>query len=113
MHIMRPMKSVFIFMIAVSCMGYAQESKQADSVDRDYSTELPRISAKSPAEAMKTFQVAKGFRIEQIASEPHVNSPVAVSFDENGRLYVVEMRGYSENDADRISRIRVLDDTDG
>ena len=68
----------------------------------DYSTELPRIAPTEPAEAMKTFTVAPGFQIEQVASEPLVNSPVAMEFDENGRLYVCEMRGYSENRDDKL-----------
>lgn len=101
------------FLLCLATVIRAQDTKPSDSINRDYAAELPRIPAKSPAEAQKTFQVAKGFRIELVAAEPLVNSPVALSFDENGRLYVVEMRGYSENDADRISRIRVLDDTDG
>jgi putative membrane-bound dehydrogenase-like protein len=91
----------------------AQQQPARDSVDRDYSDELPRIPPKSPREALATFQVAAGFRIEQVAAEPLVASPVAVSFDENGRLYVVEMRGYSENYGDQLSRVRLLEDTDG
>ena len=79
----------------------------------DYSHELPRIAPTEPAEALKTFTVAPGFKIEQVAAEPLVNSPVAMEFDENGRLFVCEMRGYSENRDDKISRISMLDDIDG
>ncbi len=84
-----------------------------DSLDRDYAGELPRIAPTEPADALKTFHVAQGFRIEQVAAEPLVADPVAVAFDENARLYVVEMRGYSENKDEKLSRIRLLDDTDG
>jgi putative membrane-bound dehydrogenase-like protein len=38
---------------------------------------------------------------------------VAVAFDENARLFVVEMRGYSENRDEKVSRIRLLEDTNG
>ena len=89
------------------------DSKKDDSPDQDYSAELPRIPPKSPAEAMATFHVAKGFRLEQVAAEPLLNDPVAISFDENGQLYVVEMRGYSENDNENLSQIRLLRDTNG
>jgi putative membrane-bound dehydrogenase-like protein len=78
----------------------------------DFSAELPRIPAKSPAEALNTFQVLPGFRIEQIAAEPLVHDPVAVSFDENGRMYVVEMIDYSEQANDFLGSIRLLEDTD-
>ena len=74
---------------------------------------MPRIPPKEPAEALTTFQVAPGFRIEQVAAEPLVTDPVAIAFDENGRLFVVEMRGYSENKDEKVSRIRLLEDTNG
>src|SRR6185369_825869 len=89
----------------------AQQPK--DSVDKDYAAELPRIAAKEPAEAMATFHVAAGFKIEQVAAEPLVADPVAIAFDENLRLFVVEMRGYSENKDEKVSRIRLLEDVDG
>ncbi len=78
----------------------------------DFSAELPRIPAKSPAEALDTFRVLPGFKIEQVAAEPLVHDPVAVSFDENGRLYVVEMIDYSEQANDFLGTIRILEDTD-
>src|SRR5688500_4466437 len=68
-----------------------------DTADRDYAGERPRIAATEPAKALGTFRVANGFKIEQVAAEPLVSDPIALSFDENGRLFVVEMRGYSEN----------------
>jgi putative membrane-bound dehydrogenase-like protein len=85
----------------------------SDSIDRDYTGELPRISPTEPAEALKTFHVAPGFRVEQVAAEPLLTSPVAIAFDENARMYVVEMRGYSENQDDHVSRVRLLEDTNG
>ena len=48
----------------------------------------------SPAEALAEFRVAPGLRVELVASEPDVQSPVAMAFDEDGRLWVVEMRDY-------------------
>ena len=79
----------------------------------DYRRDLPRIPGKSPAEAMKTFQVHPGFRLEQVATEPLVRDPVAMEFDENGRLFVVEMIDYSEQDKDFLGEIRMLEDTNG
>lgn len=45
-------------------------------------------------DALATFHVADGFKIEMIASEPLVSSPVDMEIDEYGRMYVVEMHGY-------------------
>jgi putative membrane-bound dehydrogenase-like protein len=91
----------------------AQNAQPPDSIDRDYAGELPRIPPTEPEAALATFQVAPGFKLHQVAAEPLVASPVAVSFDENGRLYVVEMRGYSENRDERVSRVRLLEDENG
>src|SRR5262245_46313660 len=57
--------------------------------------ELVRIPPKSPAESLKAFEVAKGFRVELVASEPLVQSPMACDWDEDGRLFVVELPEYN------------------
>lgn len=58
------------------------------------------------------------FRLEPVATEPLLDAPVAITFDESGRIWVVEMRGYmtdldnsGENQAS--GRISVLEDTNG
>ncbi|WP_425615336.1 PVC-type heme-binding CxxCH protein [Anatilimnocola sp. NA78] len=84
-----------------------------DSVDKDYSAELPRLDPLSPSEALGSFEIVPGFRLEQVAAEPLVCDPVALAFDENSRLFVVEMRGYSENQSEKLSCIRLLEDADG
>jgi putative membrane-bound dehydrogenase-like protein len=66
----------------------------------------------SPAEALATFRIADGFRIESFAAEPLVSDPVAMEVDENGRLYVVEMHGYPL-DLSGTGRVMLLTDTDG
>ncbi|MBI3854809.1 MAG: c-type cytochrome [Planctomycetes bacterium] len=64
-----------------------------------------------PDEALKTFRVPPGFRVELVAAEPQVVSPVAMAFDEQGRLYVAEMRDYPNGTPS--GTIRLLEDTDG
>src|SRR3982750_4627447 len=58
-----------------------------------------------------------GYRVELVAAEPLVQDPVAVDFDADGRMYVVEMRGYMPNvqgtgEDQPVGRIVVLEDTD-
>ena len=62
-----------------------------------------------------SFQIKKGFRIELAAAESMISSPVAMAFDENGRLFVVEMRDYPNRreQVPHLGRIRLLEDTDG
>ena len=51
----------------------------------------------SPAEELKTIQLPDGYRLELVLSEPDVVEPMAISFDGNGRMYVVEMRTYMQD----------------
>ncbi len=76
--------------------------------------DLPRTKPVEPVDAIKTFQVRKGFHIELAAAEPLVIDPIAMCFDENGRLFVVEMPRLLRTAARKSwSRIRMLEDTDG
>jgi len=67
----------------------------------------------SPTDALKTFTIEPGFRIESYVSEPDIRSPVAMEFDESGRIYVVEATGYPLKMEARVGRVILLDDTDG
>jgi glucose/arabinose dehydrogenase len=77
-----------------------------------------RISNLSPADALKTFKLPPGFRMELVAAEPLVFDPVAMTFGADGRLWVVEMRAYMQDVDGKgenapIGTVAVLDDTDG
>jgi putative membrane-bound dehydrogenase-like protein len=90
-----------------------QDPPAEDSVERDYAGELPRIPPTEPVAALETFRLHEGFRIEQVAAEPLVTDPVAMAFDEQGRLFVIEMRGYSEDAEQHLGVVRLLEDADG
>lgn len=73
---------------------------------------------KSPEEELETFEIEKGFKIQLVASEPMVQDPIALTFDEDGRLWVVEMRGFMTDidgteEQDPLGRISVLEDENG
>jgi putative membrane-bound dehydrogenase-like protein len=74
--------------------------------------DLPRIAPTEPDKALATFKIKPGFRLEIAATEPNVRDPVALSFDEHGRMYTVEMRDYSERRDERLGEVRLLEDTD-
>ena len=76
-------------------------------------SDLPRASPTSPKNVINTFSIREGFEIQLVAAEPLVVDPVAMAFDEHGRLYVVEMIGYSEHRDDRLGRVRLLEDENG
>ncbi|HUG93206.1 MAG TPA: PVC-type heme-binding CxxCH protein [Planctomycetaceae bacterium] len=73
-------------------------------------------SPTSPEDALRHFELHPELRIELVAAEPDVVDPVAIRFDEDGRMWVVEMRDYPDGPAagqPPLSRIRVLEDADG
>ncbi len=72
----------------------------------------------SPEEALSAFSIAPGFEIELVAAEPLVEDPVAMTWDEFGRLYVVELRGYMPDaygtgSEEPVGQVVRLEDTDG
>ncbi len=92
----------------------------------------------TPEAAVSRMQVADGFDLELVASEPVVRQPVCIEFDDRGRLWViqylqypnpeglkrVQVDRYSRTKYDRVpeppphgprgaDRITILEDTDG
>lgn len=69
----------------------------------------------SPADSLQHFELSQDLEIQLVAAEPEVVDPVAIRFDEDGRLWVVEMRDYPKGPPPGekpLSRIRVLTDRD-
>lgn len=69
----------------------------------------------SPEESMKLVQLPVGFEMTLFASEPMIINPMAMAWDERGRLYVIETVDYpnevrTEGGNDKI---KILEDTDG
>ena len=86
--------------------------------------DLPPVPATEPAEALDTFELAQGCRLELVAAEPLVADPVDACFDAWGRMFVAEMHGYPfSQEPTRLNPqgggkkdagiIRLLEDTDG
>jgi putative membrane-bound dehydrogenase-like protein len=79
--------------------------------------DAPTDPPKSPEESLACFQVEPGLRVELVAAEPLVFDPVWISFDEQGRMFVVEYLDYPEGPKDPsdppLSRIVMLEDSDG
>ncbi len=97
------------WLISVIAIGSAYQGLTAQEVD---AKEMPRVPATEPQDALSTFEVAEGYDLSLVAHEPEVVDPIAVTFDEEGAMYVIEMRGYSERREDALGRIRKLVDTD-
>src|SRR5947208_2655665 len=65
-------------------------ARSASSEPEVSAADLPRVPPVEPKRTAETFQIRPGFRLDLVAAEPLVVDPIALSFDENGRLFVVE-----------------------
>src|ERR1035441_9523921 len=97
--------------VAVFCFsrpGWAAESKATSNA-------LLRAASAPATNALTTFRVKQGFRLELVAESPSVTSPVAMAFDENGRLFVAELPENTDRRGTNTpsGRIRLLEDTEG
>jgi putative membrane-bound dehydrogenase-like protein len=70
--------------------------------------------ALSPQDAIKKMTVPSGFSVELVAAEPELVNPVAMTFDERGRIWITESIEYPRSDAGPgKDRIKVLESTKG
>jgi putative heme-binding domain-containing protein len=68
----------------------------------------------APAEAVRRMTVPQGFSVELVASEPDIVNPVAMTFDDRGRIWVTESVEYPRKSAGPgRDRVKILEDTDG
>ena len=65
-------------------------------------------TGQSPAAAMRTMSLPKGFQVSLVAAEPKVVQPIAMCFDERGRLWVVEGMAYPKKRPDGQGQDRIL-----
>lgn len=90
------------------------KDKKADSLAiRQEYAKSPVIS---PEKSLEMMQVEDGFEVKLIASEPLVNAPVTLAFDERGRMWVTEMQGYMPDTSGKgeelpSGKIVILEDT--
>ncbi len=65
----------------------------------------------SPADALARVTVPPGFRVTQFAHEPDIRQPIAMTFDDRGRLWVAECYSYPDRKIKNQDRVVILEDT--
>ena len=114
----------FFFLLASKLVVLGQQGdekeKQKDLLSslnwKKWSPEV--VPLYTPEESLSQIQVAPGFRVELVAHEPMVKDPVFVDWDDEGRMWVGELRTYmmdldGSGEGKRLSRVMVLEDLDG
>jgi len=82
-------------LLILSCQPNKSTTKQEEKGDslamREKYAESPVLDAKT---ALQHMQTEDGMQVQLVAAEPQVFVPVAMTFDDKGRMWVVEMMGY-------------------
>jgi mono/diheme cytochrome c family protein/glucose/arabinose dehydrogenase len=105
------------FVFAALATGISSQEPTGNGWPPSVQQVRPESPALPPAEALKTFSLPPGYRLELVASEPLVQDPVVMDWDAEGRIWVVEMPGFvqtlvtPEPNLDPIGRVVVLEDT--
>ena len=79
---------------------------------------VPKMQeALKPSESQKLMQVPVDFDVQLFAAEPDITNPIAMAWDERGRLWIVESVDYPntflETDGAANDRIKICEDTNG
>jgi mono/diheme cytochrome c family protein len=77
----------------------------------------PPVLPLSPEEEVEKFLLPDGYSLEPVLSDPHIQQPAAITFDGNGRMYVLELRTYmltldSDGTLEPVSGISRWEDKD-
>ncbi|MCW5909818.1 MAG: HEAT repeat domain-containing protein [Cyclobacteriaceae bacterium] len=113
------MSTRFIAVILITGLfACSPENEDESTYQRKFVTSNPDPKPLSPKESIKKIQLPPGYRVELVASEPMVQEPVAIAWDGNGRMYVVQMNTYMKDanateEYEPTSRIMRLEDTNG
>lgn len=106
--------------LAITGLAISTSNVSAQEAKGDIKVYIPRKQTEppgpplSPADAIKKMQVPEGFHVELVASEPDLLNPVAMAFDERGRIWVTESFEYPRHEpGPGKDRIKILEDTDG
>src|SRR5205814_2572102 len=68
----------------------------------------------SPQEALSKMSVPDGFNVELVASEPDIVNPIAMAFDDRGRIWITESIEYPRKSGGvGRDRVKILEDTGG
>lgn len=79
-----------------------------------HNQDAPPGPALSPEQAVERMTVPPGFTVEVVAAEPDLVNPVAMTFDERGRVWVTESFEYPRREpGPGRDRIKILEDRDG
>src|SRR5262245_12093907 len=109
------LRSLIALFLLTSIPAFPQKGDKPGDAQAELPKHLktPPAPTLAPDDAIKTLKLAPGFKAELAAADPLVGDPVAMTIGPDGRIWVVEMRGFMRNadgkgESDKIGTISVL-----
>src|SRR5688500_7167267 len=100
--------------IILACVTATARAADQDAAFIPFHQFKPPNEPRSPDEAVKHMTVPDGFSVEVVAAEPDIVNPIAMCFDERGRIWITESVEYPRESAGPgHDRVKILEDTDG
>ena len=100
-----------VFVLLTSC------SKEKEPLPLlTYTGEEPKVqNPLSPEDSRRHIQLPEGFEAVLFAAEPNIINPIAFTWDEKGRLWVVQSQDYPHGLSNDVGgdRITICEDTNG
>jgi mono/diheme cytochrome c family protein/glucose/arabinose dehydrogenase len=96
--------------------GGGPNASDAANAEADFSPRPPVLPL-SPADQARQFILQPGYKIAPVLTDPDIAEPAAIAFDGNGRMFVLELRGYmqtadAKGQLDPVGRISRHEDAD-
>ncbi len=107
-----------VFALSVSaCNSHQQKAPEKIPPDTGaIERSIAETPVLSPQESIARMKIADGFEVKEVASEPMISAPVALTFDAKGRIWAAEMQGYmpdtvGQGENTGNGKIVILEDT--
>ncbi|QDT14518.1 PVC-type heme-binding CxxCH protein [Alienimonas californiensis] len=108
-----------VLLCSYPACGFAGDGDEGDAHEHAFppirNTQPDGAEPNTPQQAAEAFSAPEGFEVTLFAGEPDVAQPIAMTFDDRGRLWVAECFTYTSRqfDVDHGDRVTIFEDADG
>ncbi|MFT7078338.1 MAG: putative membrane-bound dehydrogenase-like protein, partial [Planctomycetota bacterium] len=94
---------------------YAERPEFASGLEIRNHLDFVNHAGLSPQQAAKAMELPAGFQVDVLAAEPELHQPIAFTFDDRGRIWVVEAFAYpyKRDDGEADDKVMIFEDKDG
>ncbi|MDB5157331.1 MAG: dehydrogenase [Mucilaginibacter sp.] len=90
---------IFLLLLAVAGLYQCTTHKLLAAYNNPPKADINSSPVVPPNQSISKMKLEPGFAIKMIASEPLISTPVAITFDKNGRIWALEMEDYMPDTA--------------